>query len=154
MVNYFYRFFVYYIYLVVKLLSKTIKELATELNVSKSYVDKIIRTLGLHTKLDKVGNKYVIDNEQEKLVKTKVLGNKSGGTTKDKSTTILDNEVDFLRKQLEDRTLEIERLQTLLDQQQQLHLNTQKLLEEKILLLETKEVEQKGFWHSLFRKKK
>ena len=47
---------------------KTIKELADELGVSKSYVDKIIRILKLHTKLDKVGNKYVISKKQEKSV--------------------------------------------------------------------------------------
>ncbi len=33
---------------------KTIKELADELGVSKSYIDKIIRILELHTKLDKL----------------------------------------------------------------------------------------------------
>ena len=44
---------------------KTIKELADELGVSKSYIDKIIRILKLHTKLDKVGNKYVISKTRE-----------------------------------------------------------------------------------------
>ena len=51
---------------------KTIKELADELGVSKSYIDKIIRILKLHTKLDKVGNKYVISKKQEKSIITKL----------------------------------------------------------------------------------
>ena len=52
---------------------KTIKELADELGVSKSYIDKIIRILKLHTKLDKVGNKYVISKTQEKSIKDRLL---------------------------------------------------------------------------------
>ena len=53
---------------------KTIKELADELGVSKSYIDKIIRILELHTKLDKVGNKYVISKTQEKSIKDRQIG--------------------------------------------------------------------------------
>lgn len=124
---------------------KTIKELADELGVSKSYVDKIIRILKLHTKLDKVGNKYVISKKQEKSIITRIENSKSttethtGSTTQ--SHTKVDAEVDFLKeeiaylksnhdKQLTNKDKQIETLSNLLDQQQRLALQDKKLLEE------------------------
>ncbi|HGJ5760200.1 TPA: hypothetical protein ACJWO2_002138, partial [Streptococcus pneumoniae] len=74
---------------------KTIKELADELGVSKSYIDKIIRILKLHTKLDKVGNKYVISKTQEKSIKDRLLSSESTTKSHTKSTTKTHTEVDF-----------------------------------------------------------
>lgn len=116
---------------------KTIKELADELGVSKSYVDKIIRILKLHTKLDTVGNKYVISKVQEKAIKTRIAQSKS--TTK--THTKVNSEVDFLQeeiaylktnydKQLAKKDKQIETLSNLLDQQQRLSLQDKKMLEE------------------------
>lgn len=124
---------------------KTIKELADELGVSKSYVDKIIRILKLHTKLDKVGNKYVISKKQEKSIITRIENSKSTTETHTESTTQshtkVDAEVDFLQeeiaylksnhdKQLTNKDKQIETLSNLLDQQQRLSLQDKKLLEE------------------------
>ena len=128
--------------------SKTIRELAEELQVSKSYIDKIIRTLGMHTELDKVGNKYVISNSQQKLISERIVANKPGDESNTSTHTLeykkLNEEVDFLRNQLEIKANELERMQKLLDQQQQLQLKTQEMLEEKTLLLET--TQNKKWW--------
>lgn len=124
---------------------KTIKELADELGVSKSYIDKIIRILKLHTKLDKVGNKYVISKKQEKSIITRIENSKSTTETHTESTTQshtkVDAEVDFLKeeiaylksnhdKQLTNKDKQIETLSNLLDQQQRLALQDKKWLEE------------------------
>jgi len=124
---------------------KTIKELADELGVSKSYIDKIIRILELHTKLDKVGNKYVISKKQEKSIKDRLRSSESTTKSHTKSTTKthteVDFEVDFLKeeiaylksnhdKQLTNKDKQIETLSNLLDQQQRLALQDKKWLEE------------------------
>ncbi|TRW52311.1 hypothetical protein FNJ55_13120 [Lactococcus lactis] len=124
---------------------KTIKELADELGVSKSYIDKIIRILELHTKLDKVGNKYVISKKQEKSIKDRLRSSESTTKSHTKSTTKthteVDFEVDFLKeeilylrkshdKKLTNKDKQIETLSNLLDQQQRLALQDKNLLEE------------------------
>ena len=145
---------------------KTIKELADELGVSKSYIDKIIRILELHTKLDKVGNKYVISKTQEKSIKDRLLSSESTTKSHTKSTTKthteVDFEVDFLKeeilylrkshdKQLTNKDKQIETLSNLLDQQQRLALQDKNLLEEykaendrlKVLKMPSQETEFK-----------
>lgn len=145
---------------------KTIKELADELGVSKSYIDKIIRILKLHTKLDKVGNKYVISKKQEKSIKDRLRSSESTTKSHTKSTTKthteVDFEVDFLKeeilylrkshdKQLTNKDKQIETLSNLLDQQQRLALQDKKLLEEykaendrlKVLKMPSQETESK-----------
>ena len=145
---------------------KTIKELADELGVSKSYIYKIIRILKLHTKLDKVGNKYVISKTQEKSIKDRLLSSESTTKSHTKSTTKthteVDFEVDFLKeeilylrkshdKQLTNKDKQIETLSNLLDQQQRLALQDKKLLEEykaendrlKVLKMPSQETEFK-----------
>ena len=124
---------------------KTIKELADELGVSKSYVDKIIRILKLNNKLYKVGNNYLIYKKQEKSIITSIENSKSTTETHTESTTQshtkVDAEVDFLKeeiaylksnhdKQLTNKDKQIETLSNLLDQQQRLALQDKKLLEE------------------------
>ena len=145
---------------------KTIKELADELGVSKSYIDKILRILELHTKLDKVGNKYVISKKQEKSIKDRLRSSESTTKSHTKSTTKthteVDFEVDFLKeeilylrkshdKQLTNKDKQIETLSNLLDQQQRLALQDKKLLEEykaendrlKVLKMPSQETEFK-----------
>ena len=145
---------------------KTIKELADELGVSKSYIDKIIRILELHTKLDKVGNKYVISKKQEKSIKDRLRSSESTTKSHTKSTTKthteVDFEVDFLKeeilylrkshdKQLTNKDKQIETLSNLLDQQQRLALQDKNLLEEykaendrlKVLKMPSQETEFK-----------
>ena len=141
---------------------KTIKELADELGVSKSYIDKIIRILKLHTKLDKVGNKYVISKTQEKSIKDRLLSSESTTKSHTKSTTKTHTEVDFevdflkeeilyLRKQANNLIEVQKQTQNLLDQQQRLALQDKKLLEEykaendrlKVLKMPSQETEFK-----------
>lgn len=50
-------------------MAKTIKEIADELGYSKTYISKIIKNNGLQTSLRKVGNKFVVDEELEVLIK-------------------------------------------------------------------------------------
>ena len=124
---------------------KTIKELADELGVSKSYIDKIIRTLKLHTKLDKIGNKYVISKKYEKLIKSRVSTDGSTTESHTKSTTKPHTEVDFLREQLQVKNEEMATMQRLLDQQQQLTLQSNKRIEQlenQIQLLQAPEKEK------------
>ncbi|GGD05349.1 DUF536 domain-containing protein [Enterococcus wangshanyuanii] len=109
---------------------KTIKELADELGISKSYVDKIIRTLKLNTKLNKVGNKYVISKKQENLIKSKLSTDKTTTKSHTNSTTNSHTEVDFLREQLRVKNEEMNTMQRLLDQQQQLTLQSNKRIEQ------------------------
>ncbi|WP_282674928.1 hypothetical protein [Lactococcus cremoris] len=141
---------------------KTIKELADELGVSKSYVDKIIRILKLHTKLDKVGNKYVISKKQEKAIITRIEKPKTTTESTTKLHTKVNSEVGFLKeeiaylksnhdKQLTSKDQQIEKLTNLLDQQQRLALQDKKLLDEykseindlKALKMPTQETEFK-----------
>lgn len=112
------------------LADKTIKELADELGVSKSYVDKIIRILKLHTKLNKIGNKYVISKRQENLIKAKLSNKKTTTESHTYSTTNSHTEVDFLREQLRVKNEEMNTMQRLLDQQQQLTLQSNKRIEQ------------------------
>ena len=50
-------------------MAKTIKEIADELGVSKTAVSKQIANLGLRSSLQKNGNQFAIENQQEKLIK-------------------------------------------------------------------------------------
>lgn len=149
---------------------KTIKELADELGVSKSYIDKIIRTLKLHTKLDKVGNKYVISKKHEKLIRSRISADNQETESHTKSPTKTHTEVDFLRDQLRAKNQEMATMQKLLDQQQQLTLQSNKqieLLQKKLTRLEepAQEMsdgsaeeksslssdEHRSFWRRLFK---
>lgn len=119
----------------------TLKQLADKLEVSKSYIDKTIRTLGMHTELKKDGNRYIVNSSQQREIE-RFLDNKKPHTeTHTQSNTNMhiseSSEVEFLRSQLVERNKEIENLHKILDQQQQLQLKTQNLLEEQKLLVST-----------------
>ena len=119
----------------------TLKQLADKLGVSKSYIDKTIRTLGMHTKLEKDGNRYVINVSQQKEIERFLDIKKSHTETHTQPNTSMHtserSEVEFLRLQLIERNKEIENLHKILDQQQQLQLKTQNLLEEQKLIVTT-----------------
>jgi len=127
--------------------NKTIKDLANEVGVSKSYIDKIIRILGIQTELSKVGNKYVINKKQEKAIISRISSGKTDTISNTKLTTESTSEVDFLRKQLESKNEEMKQMQKLLDQQQQLTLQAnsqiQQLQEQLALTHEQSDVEEK-----------
>lgn len=49
---------------------KTIKQIAEEVGVSKTAVRKKIENLGLSEKLQTIGNRIVLDDKQERLIKS------------------------------------------------------------------------------------
>ena len=123
----------------------TIKEIAEEIGVSKTAVQ--------HKLSDDFRDKYVIESAVggKKLLRVKIEGvEKLKGQFKrrkksDEKTTNSDSEViQILKKQLEEKDEQIEKLQILLNQSQQLQLTQN----EKIKKLESKTVkkEKKSFW--------
>lgn len=130
----------------------TLKQLADKLEVSKSYIDKTIRTLGMHTELEKDGNRYVVNSSQQREIVDFLNDKKSHTQSNTSMHTSESSEVEFLRSQLIERNKEIENLHKILDQQQQLQLKTQNLLEEQKLLVSTNKesiVETKEFRESI-----
>ena len=123
--------------------TKTIKELADELGVTKDKVKYQLRKLPseLTTKKDgiiyikKSGVKIILDN-----LKGKIPINKYSFLT----TDCPPNQLNILQDELDRKNKQIESLQKLLDQQQNLQLQTQKMLEEKTLLLTQKQ--NKKWW--------
>ena len=155
-------------------MTKTIKQIADELGVSKTAVRKKIENLGLQSSLRKNGNQFVIEKEQESLIKSAFSQNE----TKTKNAnqvcenrllldlvSTLQKELDAkneqLRKkdiQLAEKDKQIENAQKIADQAQQL----QAIAENKIKMLEQKETppepvngsssieSKKGFFARLF----
>jgi len=79
---------------------KTIKQLAEEIGVSKQAVNEKITKLELTSTLQKIGNRFAIDEEQETLIKQafeeKSTSEKSNDLAK-KSTSTLDEIGDFIK---------------------------------------------------------
>ncbi|EQC88989.1 hypothetical protein LLT1_13735 [Lactococcus cremoris subsp. cremoris TIFN1] len=48
---------------------KTIKELADELGVSKTYIEKIIRVVNIHSELLKKKNRFFLNIKQQEIIK-------------------------------------------------------------------------------------
>jgi transcriptional antiterminator len=113
-------------------MSRTIKELADQLGVSKTTVEKY-RKLIPQTLCAKVGGRFVIEdgginliismfNEKTANPKPQTIGAKFAPNFADKFA------VEALIKQLEAKDTQITALQKLLDQEQQLHAATKQLL--------------------------
>lgn len=136
-------------------MSKTIKELADELGLSKQYLNRVLTQNNLGRK---IGNKKVVSEMDEKALISILdgnIGNKKSETEKlvsdiptnpsekreesnignQKTETELETSFRYVREQLEIKGKEVERLHQLLDQSQQLLLNEQK---KNQLLLESK----------------
>jgi len=154
-------------------MSKTVKEIADELGVSRQYIQKIISELPATKKPTKVKHSYSIDNEIELYIKG-IVGktdnqiDNSKTTEADKATEELSKKyeqsllesITNLRKQIDQRDKQLCDMQKLLDQSQQLQL----MAENKIKQLENKdnksdsedadkkktEPNKKGFWNNLF----
>ena len=119
---------------------KTIKQVADELGVSKTAVRKKIENLGLWSSLQKNGNQFVINEEQEKRIKSAFLECESETKTETSSQTETETVsalVSMLQKELEAKNEQIMHLQKLLDQEQQLRMVTEK----KLLQIEEKQEE-------------
>lgn len=152
---------------------KTIRQIADEVGVSKTAVNKQIANLGLRSSLRKNGNQFAIDEEQEALIKL-AFSEKSqtevANQTQTKSQTanrevgdlvcVLQATIDTLQGQLQVKDKQIEQLTEALVAAQQtvaaaqaLHAGTmqQQLLSEEAGN-EASEPEQKRGWFSrLFR---
>ncbi|MGX7776073.1 hypothetical protein ACVV62_02945 [Streptococcus pluranimalium] len=55
-------------------MSKTIKEIAEELGYSKTYISQTLKKEGLQSSLRKIGNKFLIDEGVEILLKQSLEG--------------------------------------------------------------------------------
>lgn len=82
-------------------MSKTIKQLADELGVSKQAVMKRIDNLGLRSKLAKNGNQYLIDDTTEKLIKSGTLKQLQSTPSSLQLVSTLQSQVDTLKQQLD-----------------------------------------------------
>ena len=133
---------------------KTIKELADELGVSKTYIEKIIRVVNIHSELLKKKNRFFLNIKQQEIIKNYLDKPPTQAPTADKEpptqaptadkepptqaptadkeppTQAPTVDVVFLQNELVKRGVEIEKLHELLDQQQRLALQDKKLLEE------------------------
>lgn len=152
---------------------KTIRELAEELDVSKTTIRNHLKNLPDNLSVTKRNNMWQLDTDVEAFVKDKVqkvsdnysqkglqeehILNEKLEMLKERNNEIVsDNK--YLREQLKEKNNQIEKLSKLLDQQQQLQLrSTQELdriKQEKVELIETQEQqeEQKGFFARLLGK--
>jgi len=120
---------------------KTIKQIADELGVSKQAVRNQIAKLDLQTSLRKNGNQFAINEKQETLI-IQAFSDKSQSenanslqselvTTLQSSLRFMEQENEFLRRQLEVKDEQLERLDRRLAEAQILHADTKKLLPAK-----------------------
>ncbi|MBM6668931.1 hypothetical protein H6A64_14105 [Lacrimispora saccharolytica] len=135
---------------------KTIKQIADELGVSKTAVRKKIENLGLQSSLRKNGNQFAIDEIQEKLIKQAFSGNETETKNANQSQTenhevsdlvsVLQTTISVLKAELEAKDRQIEKLQMLLDQEQQLHALTAQQIKELPEQKEPDMTEEKKWW--------
>ena len=118
-------------------MSKTIKELAQELGLSKQYLNRVLSQNNLGRKIGnkKTETEKVVSNMSLSLSEIREEDHVGNRKTETKLETELETSFRYVREQLEIKGNEIERLHQLLDQSQQLLLNEQK---KNQLLLEAK----------------
>lgn len=146
-------------------MSKTIRQLAEEIGVSKTAIRKKM-TDEVKTKFSEtIGNTVYISKEGENIIKSsfskkneKLVSDKDSETVTE-LVSILKHELASKNKQLEVKDIQIIELQNLLNQQQQLQLMEQKkmhlLLDEAKQEFEEKKAtktDTKGFFSRLFTK--
>ena len=140
---------------------KTIKELADELHVSKQRIQQVIDKLPTSKKPKKIGNKFLLNPLIQKEIKKRIL--KKTTTEKQQvgdnySTTNDNNYFKTLESQLNQKDKQIDKLQSLLDQQQILTLQANKKIEQLEYQSEEKEevpqpetLEKKNWFSKLFK---
>ena len=125
---------------------KTIKQVADELNISKQRLYRYIKAHHINDVHRIESTMYIDDVLENKLKQHFELTTTSSESHQNTSNNAV---IDTLMMQLKTKDEQIKHLQQLLDQEQQLHLQTQN----KLLLLEHKEEQQeekKSFWSKLF----
>ena len=128
-------------------MAKTIRQIADEIGVSKTAINKKIKNLGLQTDLRKDKNRIVVDEEMEKLIKS-AFDEKQSQTRKPKTDKKTDNQnanldeiiknkneyIAELRAEQERLIAEKERLLKIIDDNTQTLLNMQDLLKAEMML--------------------
>ena len=141
---------------------KTIREIANEVGVSKVAIQKKLDKLNLKNELVKKDNKWLIPDSVEYALKSAfnfTNDNQDGNKEKenDNNQVNYDNTlqtiIEMLRTELEEKNKQIDKLQTIINQEQQLRMVT----EQKLLAVEKKGEEEnanhekkQGFWGRLF----
>lgn len=126
---------------------KTIKQVADELHIPKQRLYRYIKSHHIND-IHQVESTMYIDD----MLENKLKQHFESKTTSSESHQNTSNDVviEALLTQLKTKDEQIKHLQQLLDQEQQLHLQTQN----KLMLLEHKEEEQqeekKNFWSKFF----
>lgn len=138
-------------------MSKSVRELADEIGVSKQAVMKKMTPDFRRRYVHKNANQLSISPTGEKVIKQafeQIIDNQIEDIIDNQSTTSWRLEKVY-QDQLKQKDNQIETLQKLLDQQQQLQLKSQqeneKLRNQNQRLLET-HVAKKSFWQSLFKR--
>ena len=107
----------------------TIAEISKDLHISRARVYQIIDSLDDKDKpLKDSDNRYILSQDVVNAIHQYYINN-TNKDKQDKNTSSNDQLVNILRRQLEEKDLQIAKFQKLLDQQQQLNLSSQKLLE-------------------------
>lgn len=129
---------------------KTIKELAEELNVSKTAINKKVNDELKRKHFSKIANKFVVDEKGQSIIASMFKKEEAQTETKTNSRTKSQTEnrevIDLLKQQVTNQTQQlnqkdeqIEKLQNLLDQQQILTLQANKKIEQLEYQSEEKE---------------
>ena len=150
-------------------MSKTIKQIADEIGVSKTAVRKQIANLGLRSSLRKNGNQFAIDKHEETLILkafSEKTQTKNANQTQTKTQTanhevsdlvcVLQRTIDTLQGQLAIKDKQIEDLYKALKSAQQTAAAAQALhagtMQQQLLESDTTGEKKKGILHKLFKK--
>ena len=150
-------------------MSKTIKQIADEIGVSKTAVRKQIANLGLRSSLRKNGNQFAIDKHEETLILkafSEKTQTKNANQTQTKTQTanhevsdlvcVLQRIIDTLQGQLAIKDKQIEDLSEALKSAQQTAAAAQALhagtMQQQLLESDTTGEKKKGILHKLFKK--
>lgn len=149
----------------------TVKDLATELDISKVAVNKKIESLGMKGKLIKDGNRYLIPAEVADAVRTSYkyktprqtkTEDTRADATRNEDPGIYADIIAVLKAQLEEKDKQIERMQLLLAQQNNYLLEAKTAQHEDMTTTEPNEVttdeatqeerhtEKQSWWGRLF----
>lgn len=97
-------------------MGKTVKQIADELKVNRSAVNRKISELGLQSKLDKVGKAFLLNEEQEKLIKESLDVNEDKNNDELKNGDLDLNLINILKQQIKVKDEQIHVLMKQIDQ--------------------------------------
>jgi transposase-like protein len=116
---------------------KTIKQIADEIGVSKTAIMKKIDNLGLRSSLRKIANQFAIDETQESfIIKAFEVNSQTDNANQSQtepqtgwqfSLRLLEQEIEFLRTQLNEKDEQLKRLDARLAEAQILHADTKNM---------------------------